>query len=75
MKRIILIFSMLGFLVQAQTKRDPRMVGMAGAYTTIASRNCFPILSLYLALVCEYWLAHGHADFHRFQFRIHGQTE
>jgi len=36
MKRIILIFSMLGFLVQAQTKRDPRMVGMAGAYTTIA---------------------------------------
>ena len=27
---------MVGIFVQAQTKRDPRMVGMAGAYTTIA---------------------------------------
>ena len=36
MKRIILIFCIVGIFVQAQTKRDPRMVGMAGAYTTIA---------------------------------------
>ena len=36
MKRIILIFCTVGIFVQAQTKRDPRMVGMAGAYTTIA---------------------------------------
>ena len=36
MKRIILIFCLVGIFVQAQTKRDPRMVGMAGAYTTIA---------------------------------------
>ena len=36
MKRIIFIFFMIGIFVQAQTKRDPRMVGMAGAYTTIA---------------------------------------
>jgi len=36
MKQIILIICMVGIFVQAQTKRDPRMVGMAGAYTTIA---------------------------------------
>ena len=36
MKQIILIFCMVGIFVQGQTKRDPRMVGMAGAYTTIA---------------------------------------
>ena len=36
MKRILLLTVMMSFLAQAQTKRDPRMVGMAGAYTTIA---------------------------------------
>jgi len=37
MKRFIILISMLLFVsVQGQTKRDPRVVGMAGAYTTIA---------------------------------------
>lgn len=36
MKRIILILCISVFFLNAQTKRDPRMVGMAGAYTTIA---------------------------------------
>jgi len=36
MRKFIAIFLLLGLLLQGQTKRDPRMVGMAGAYTTIA---------------------------------------
>ena len=36
MKKVIFIFLILFISSSAQTKRDPRVVGMAGAYTTIA---------------------------------------
>ena len=36
MKKVIFIFLILFISLSAQTKRDPRVVGMAGAYTTIA---------------------------------------
>ena len=36
MKKLIFISLALCITIQAQTKRDPRVVGMAGAYTTIA---------------------------------------
>ena len=36
MKRLIPIILLSLLIVQAQTKRDPRVVGMAGTYTTIA---------------------------------------
>ena len=36
MKKVIFIFLILSISLSAQTKRDPRVVGMAGAYTTIA---------------------------------------
>ena len=36
MKKVIFIFLILFISLGAQTKRDPRVVGMAGAYTTIA---------------------------------------
>jgi len=36
MKKLIFISLVLSITIQAQTKRDPRVVGMAGAYTTIA---------------------------------------
>ena len=36
MKRLIPIILLSLLSVQAQTKRDPRVVGMAGTYTTIA---------------------------------------
>ena len=32
----ILILSLFGCVLFSQTKRDPRVVGLAGAYTTIA---------------------------------------
>ena len=37
MKRLIYILLILLTALDAQTKRDPRVVGMAGAYTTIAN--------------------------------------
>ena len=37
MKRLIYILLILLTTLDAQTKRDPRVVGMAGAYTTIAN--------------------------------------
>ena len=37
MKRLIYILLILLTALEAQTKRDPRVVGMAGAYTTIAN--------------------------------------
>jgi len=37
MKRLIYILLILLTAIEAQTKRDPRVVGMAGAYTTIAN--------------------------------------
>ena len=36
MRKFIPILLFLVLMVQAQTKRDPRVVGMAGTYTTIA---------------------------------------
>ncbi len=36
MKKLILISMVLFMIVHAQTKRDPRVVAMAGSYTTIA---------------------------------------
>ena len=37
MRKILVILILFGFTIQAQSKRDPRMVGMAGAYTTGAN--------------------------------------
>ena len=37
MRKILVILILFGFTLQAQSKRDPRMVGMAGAYTTVAN--------------------------------------
>ena len=36
MKKVTFILLLLSLGIQAQTKRDPRVVAMAGAYTTIA---------------------------------------
>ena len=36
MKKVTFILLFLSLCIQAQTKRDPRVVAMAGAYTTIA---------------------------------------
>ena len=36
MKKAFLIFLILSMITPGQTKRDPRVVGMAGAYTTVA---------------------------------------
>ena len=36
MKKVTFIILLLSLSIQAQTKRDPRVVAMAGAYTTIA---------------------------------------
>ena len=36
MRSFILIILFCSMSIQAQTKRDPRVVAMAGAYTTIA---------------------------------------
>ena len=36
MKQLFPILVMICLVLQAQTKRDPRVVAMAGAYTTIA---------------------------------------
>ena len=37
MKRFILIILLLSISIRSQTKRDPRVVAMAGSYTTIAN--------------------------------------
>ena len=36
MKKVIFILLILSLSIYAQTKRDPRVVAMAGAYTTIS---------------------------------------
>ena len=36
MKKYIILSIIIFVIVQAQTKRDPRVVAMAGSYTTIA---------------------------------------
>ena len=37
MKKYILAFLLLSIAVHSQTKRDPRVVALAGSYTTIAN--------------------------------------
>ena len=37
MKKYIIVFLLFSFAVQSQTKRDPRVVALAGSYTTIAN--------------------------------------
>ena len=37
MKKYILVFLLFSFAVHSQTKRDPRVVALAGSYTTIAN--------------------------------------
>ena len=36
MRYLLTIFLLINLGLNAQSKRDPRVVGMAGAYTTIA---------------------------------------
>ena len=37
MKKYIIVFLLFSFAVHSQTKRDPRVVALAGSYTTIAN--------------------------------------